>query len=212
MPACVSFTLQLTVAATSLPANLLNPLGLDAGTAVHVTSSGGFAALAQVPNNNPRLSVGTYSGMYAGKLATYVPQATYTIEGDGGADVGSFSIAATTPPPFTWTNKDGFTSIQISQPLTFTWTGGDPQGYVNIEALSYVNQTLGVNLRCVVPTTAGQFTIPARVLSTLPVSAAGSANIIGLTSYSAPATYMAPGLDLGTIGSTFTVNQATTFH
>ncbi len=84
------------------------------------------------------------------------------------------------------------------QPIT--WTGGDPSGSVEISGFSaLVNGTSETiaGFECTAPDSAGQFTIPAVVLLSLPAgSAATSLGSLSVGAVSAIKNFTATGLDL----------------
>lgn len=196
---CMATPYKATHITTALPPNLINPQGLDAGPSMQVVGRPGSVTMKLTPNV-PQLSLGVYSGMYGTDVPMgFLESGTETVQGTGGSDVGPFSVTIDAPPPFTWTNADSISTIRRDQPLTVTWTGGDPAGYVAIEGLSYVTASTGAGFGCYVPISAGQFTIPARLLSMLPASnETPGGSVIGLSSYSMPATFHVPEIDLGT--------------
>lgn len=117
---------------------------------------------------------------------------TYTItDGSGGSNVGSMSAAMTVPTSaqtFQWTNQSTVTAgaIPRNSPLTINWSGGDPNGYVDITAVSSTEQaavltpsatTPGILIECIAPVSAGSFTIPTYVLQSLP-STVGSQSTV----------------------------------
>ena len=72
----------------------------------------------------------------------------------------------TSPPPdpanpFTVTRSSG---------VTVTWTGGSANEFVELNGFSFTDNTdnLGAAFQCVVPASAGTFTIPPSVLLALP--------------------------------------------
>jgi hypothetical protein len=94
----------------------------------------------------------------------------YTVDnGNGSPQVGQFKAAITLPPPLTWTNKDGLNSQDRTQSLSVTWSGGiTDKEFVMIVGLSANQATAG--FLCTAQVSAGQFTVPAWVLSSLPAS------------------------------------------
>jgi hypothetical protein len=79
------------------------------------------------------------------------------------------------PRAAVWTNQSQIVKaapIDRTQPLTVNWTGGDANGYVIIEGTSTLgpqnNPTYSINFGCVVPATAGTFTIPPGILMGMP--------------------------------------------
>ncbi|HXM43270.1 MAG TPA: hypothetical protein VN924_18680 [Bryobacteraceae bacterium] len=113
---------------------------------------------------------------------------TYTVTGTGGANVGAFSAPITVTSAaasFKWTNQSSAASGEISRtsPLTITWTGGDPNGFVDITAISSTlasgiepaATTPGILVECIAPASAQTFTVPAYVLESLPSTANSTA-------------------------------------
>jgi len=95
--------------------------------------------------------------------------ATYTLAGAGGKQVGPFSIQTTFPSSFAVTNSSSLTSITRSQPLTINWTGsGFDTVLIDINTTSITStQTQAVILTCVIPASAGTYTVPVTALSYL---------------------------------------------
>jgi uncharacterized protein (TIGR03437 family) len=120
---------------------------------------------------------------------------TYTVAGTGGTAVGSLSapISVTSDAAsFKWTNQTSIvgtqaapTPIPRNQDLTITWTGGDPNGFVDITAVSSTLQsgltpsptTPGILVECMAPASAGTFTVPAYVLQSLPSTVSSTATV-----------------------------------
>jgi hypothetical protein len=109
----------------------------------------------------------------------------------GGSSVGGFTASidvSSGAAAFEWTNEKtvATSAIDRTQPLTITWTGGDPNGFIDITAIGstatasggpVTGVTPGTLVECLVPASAGTFTIPTFVLSALP-STQASASII----------------------------------
>jgi hypothetical protein len=114
----------------------------------------------------------------------------------------------------TWTNQAALASLDRTQPLTVTWSGGIPdKEFALIVGLSSNGQVTSGFL-CAENVSAGQFTVPAWVLSSLPATATFSnggqivpSGLLGVGK--APFTnvgrFTATGLDFGVI----TYEQAT---
>ena len=105
----------------------------------------------------------------------------YTVTGAGGSVVGPISAPITVSQAaasFSWTNQSSVTAgpIDRTTPLTITWSGGDPNGFVDITAVSSTLQSgvpsktgpPGVLAECIAAVGQGSFTIPAYVLESLP--------------------------------------------
>jgi 6-phosphogluconolactonase len=139
----------------------------------------------------------------------------YTVDnGTGTQAFGPFKAVLSMPPMLTWTNKDALSSLDRTQDLTVTWSGGLPdKEFALIVGLS-ANKQATTGFLCAEKVSAGQFTVPAWVLSSLPASATFTngnqvvpSGLIGVGS--APLTnvgrFSAPGFDFGV----FTYEQAT---
>jgi len=104
---------------------------------------------------------------------------TYTVTGTGGSGVGAISAPVSVSQAaaaFAWSNQTTITANPISRstPLEIDWTGGDPNGFVDITAVSStlasglpMPSTPGVLAECIAPASLGKFTIPTYVLQSL---------------------------------------------
>jgi hypothetical protein len=93
--------------------------------------------------------------------------------GSGGGEVGSFQASITVPATqFAWTNRDTIQKVDRSQDLTVTWTGGDDSQEV-VAILGHSGRrdkdVMGLFM-CAERPSAGQFTLPSWLLSTLPAN------------------------------------------
>ena len=175
---------------------------LDAGSPLSVKGPNGTATVPNNANGNGYgglVGGGTVSELLTGGeiapfflSSTYeISSGTYTVTVPGGSSVGGFTASidvTSAAAQFQWTNEKtvGTSAIDRSQPLTITWTGGDPNGFVDITAIGstatasggpVTGVTPGTLVECLVPASAGTFTIPTFVLSALP-STQASASII----------------------------------
>jgi uncharacterized protein (TIGR03437 family) len=134
--------------------------------------------------------------------------------GSGGPDVGAFkaSFSESLTTPLLWTNSSAITAIDRAKGQLITWTGGIPGSYVSIfgyssiyEAVPVAAGQLAYNVRfiCSAPLSAGQFTVPAAVLQSLPPTGTALGNLppsgngyLYVASGSIQR-FSAPGLDLG---------------
>lgn len=205
----------------------IKPTGLDAGTLINVNGPNGAKQLVKESN----LGKGLYGATLGGgtppqSTPLYLDQGSYAFDnGAGGADVKSFKFNLNVPPPLNWTNMASVGPVIRANGQKLTWTGGDPEGTVTISGYSIVllpnaNQNnptgVGALFTCHAPNSAGEFTIPAAVLLTLPPSAeiqiAPGVSIdlgsLSLASSSAPVTFSAPGIDYGFAGSSISSSIA----
>ncbi|MBN9660205.1 MAG: hypothetical protein J0H49_18605 [Acidobacteria bacterium] len=149
----------------------ITTVGLDAGP--QITSSG--------PNGNQsalRQSTQVVGFTYNAPNVpnTYLSPGRYSFTGPGGADVGSFSGTLDIVQDLVVTNNpDDFKVIDRNNGFTVRWTGGEPSTLLSIVGASItVNpqtaSTTGTAFVCIENTSAGQFTVPANILSQLPAS------------------------------------------
>jgi hypothetical protein len=131
----------------------------------------------------------------------------YTVDnGAGSPAVGAFKAALNLPPLLTWTNKDALASADRTQDLTVTWSGGvADKEYALIVGIS-VNGQATAGFLCAEKVSAGQFTVPAWVLSSIPASVAiteggqvvpGGLIAVGTASLPNVGRFTASGLNFG---------------
>ena len=140
----------------------------------------------------------------------YLVPGLYTVDHPAGENVGAFRATLTLPAPIQWTNRDSFSVVRRAQDLTFTWTGGDSaKEYVVVGANSFdTTREVGAGIACMERASAGRFTIPSWLLSTLPASSGlfpGTSlpkGMVGISTYTIvePARFQAQGIDVGYFG------------
>jgi hypothetical protein len=207
---------------------LTHVTALDAGT-VTLTGPAGTNLTNQViteGSNTYSYSIGTegisipgYGGN--GKILP----GTYTLNGAGGTDVGSFSnVSLNIGPAFTLSPALP-TTVTESAGLTLSWTGGNASDQVLIIGSSGVVTGTGTNsitssTEFVCTTTAGAktFTVPASILTQLPTVSAAQLNAgtgygdLAVTDSVTPTSFsptLASKDGGGTIPSTFTFSFIT---
>lgn len=128
----------------------------------------------------------------------------YGLTGNGGPEVGSFSVAANYPAAFTVTNWDAITGVNRGEPLTFNWTssGVDTVAFVIITAITTPPNTRTVVATCLADGKAGTFTVPVSVLARIPPSNVGSlsATTYNTEFFTAPLT-AGGDIDFGSFGA-----------
>ncbi len=100
--------------------------------------------------------------------------------GTGANAVGAFSADLTLPAPLTWTNMSSFSTVPRTAGLTVTWSGGASTDAVLITGASTMADRTGAGFYCLARQSDGQFTVPADVLSSLPVTAGSGEAATGL--------------------------------
>jgi uncharacterized protein (TIGR03437 family) len=173
---------------------------MDAGPALSVTGPGGTIELVYAPG----WSVGSDAPYF--NFRANFPPGQYTVTGPGGKDVAAFQATISIPsPPFQWINRDSIRTIERSQDLILTWSGGDPGSLVEITGFStrfnsnWENEFQSVGFQCTTLGSAGEFVVPAAILSLLP----SSGNVLPPGTLSVRQTtrarFQAGGLDFGFI-------------
>lgn len=179
------------VATLTNPYPNITSVGLDAGP--QITSSG--------PNGNQaalRQSIQVAGFTYNAPNVpnTYLAPGQYTLTGPGGADVGTFSGSLDIVQDLVVTNNpDDFKVIDRNNGFTVRWTGGEPSTVLTIVGASVTidpqtASSLGSAFVCIENTSAGQFTVPASILSQIPASGvigAGGFNFITRGTFSVTA-------------------------
>ncbi|MBK5293538.1 MAG: hypothetical protein JJE04_17915 [Acidobacteriia bacterium] len=178
---------------------------LDAGPSLTLTTPGGNRTLNKM------------SGFYFVDLgsSTIIPgiplpggtppvlePGSYSMAGNGGADVGAFRANTTLPANFLWTNQDTTTNVTRQRELNITWSGGNPSTDFVTMTGSSTSGGVGATFVCTERASAGQFNVPVEVLSSLPASATASgiptgSLSVGNSSAGAGSRFTAPGINVG---------------
>jgi uncharacterized protein (TIGR03437 family) len=188
----------------------MSPGQLDAGAGISIQGQ----STATVPQDYP--GYGYYYSMFNNPLVQFFWSGLpYTVSGPGGTKVGAFTVNDTTSVP-----KVYFSGIIAGQKLprssdlTVTWTGGDPNmqnGNVTIAGFSApTSENVSGNFMCTAPLSAGSFTIPKWVLSTMVPSGTAYVGIapypigyIWIGQFNNPVTFQPTGLDKGILMDEF---------
>ncbi len=186
-----------------------SPAQLDAGSLAVTWRS--TVSLSQM------FSAGYYQANLDSQSSTFLWSGNpYVVAGTGGAGVGAFSVSDTTA-----TGAVQFSNIVYAQKVPRTsdfqiqWTGGNSalqNGQVTIGGYSSATSdfTEASYFQCTAPLSAGQFAIPAWILSGLPSSGTGQNGAfsyplgwIWIGQYNKPTEFSATGLDRGIITDIF---------
>ncbi|MBZ5607986.1 MAG: hypothetical protein LAP38_07010 [Acidobacteriia bacterium] len=163
-------------------------VGLDGGTTFTITG----------PNGSTQVTGGEAGGVGETISATgaFLVPGTYTIKGNGGADIGPFTATTTFPQVPKLTSPTDNASVTRSNGMTVTWNGGEPNGSVRIVVSSAFDNsfTAGRQAFCKAPAKAGTFAVPPYIMTALPVG-----NFGGIVLQPAPAAvpFTASGVPLG---------------
>lgn len=204
--------------------DVVRPVELDAGPVINVNGPKGAKQLTRQQGGvyAATLSSGgpNIPGIPGGGTAVeYLDPGTYRIDngsgGSGANAVGAFTASITIPQLLNWTNMDAVETVNRAAGQQITWTGGDPNGYVYIFGLSSsgasANSVSSV-FYCTERTSAGQFTIPSYVLSTLPATTGQNFGFLSVNNVVNPVSFTAPGLDVGAITATAGASKTVTFR
>ena len=192
---------------TCVVANKANPVtpytypsGLDAGT-VSLSAPQGKTTLTETTGSPTR---------YTADLgANYLAPGNYSFSATG-KDVPGFTLPVTIPTLPTWMTPTS-TTIDRSSPLTISWTPGAKNTYVEIQGVSYTDNThtIGATFSCLAAADATSFTVPANILEQLPAGAFGELIFApGLL----PENFLASGLALAVIQANFQTVEYVTFQ
>jgi hypothetical protein len=119
---------------------------------------------------------------------------SFMFQATAGTQVGGFTTSVNFPTPLLqWTNQAADATITRSAGVTVTWTGGSSGTYVTISGTSS-NASVSGYFVCIAPVGAGQFTVPAYVLLTLPASS-GNPGSLFVENSTVPQSFVATGLD-----------------
>jgi hypothetical protein len=193
------------ITALTNPYPNLTSAGLDAGP--QITSNGMNGVQSALRQSN-QVSGFTYNA--TGVPNTYLDAGRYTLSGPGGVDVGAFSGTLDIVPDLVvGNNPDDFKVINRGGGITVRWTGGESSTVLTISGSSgsvnlQTGAVSGAAFVCIQNVSAGQFTVPANILSQLPASpviGAGGFNIVtrgtfSVTARGKGARFTVPGLDL----------------
>jgi uncharacterized protein (TIGR03437 family) len=200
---CVVTTITINIGSATV-SGLQTTTPLNAGP--QVTLNGPDGALVLMPVD------GFYSESFTtGSLPAIIPSTggTFTFNnGSGGPDVGAFTatVNQSITNPLVWTNMASITSVNRASGVQVTWTGGIQGSFVEIiggsELLTSTDTSniVSTSFACTAPVSAGQFTVPAAVLESLPASTSidgiSEGGSLGIYDYYSQE-FTAPGLDLG---------------
>ncbi len=157
---------------------------LDAG-AVTITGPAGSSLTNQaLTKTNNVYSYSTSEGIsLPGQASFTLPAGSYTLNGAGGNDVGSFNASIALASALSVTGGLPST-VTKSAGLTLNWTGGNASDLVEIIGSSSStsgsgSSTVTSTTTFICLTTAGQktFTVPASILTQLPSTSTGSLEV-----------------------------------
>ena len=179
---------------------------LVAGPQLTVTGPNGSQPISQA-------SGGSYFSILGGSIPApgqpstpvFLDPGFYSVNGQGGQDIGIFAANLTVAAPISWTNRDAAAQVDRSQGVTVSWTGGGGGAFpaVLIEGGNLDTQANSAAVfECVVPLSAGSFTVPPSVLSSIPASNGQQTfGFVFVGAAPSGATFTASGIDAGAIFS-----------
>ena len=171
---------------------------LDAGTVTINGPAGSSLSNQVLTKTNNTYNISSTEGFSVpGQLNFTLPAGTYTLNGGGGPDVGSFNVSETLSSPLTVTGGLP-SSVNRGTALTLNWTGGNPSDSVEIVGSSSTTTgtgsnavTTSVSFICLTTVAPGTFTVPTSVLGQLPASAANSPGLLEVATGNLSSTFTA---------------------
>jgi len=179
---------------------------LNAGTPLTLSGGGKAAKNLPRPTTNARnfQPLGyTYTGSLVPSSLMLTP-GTFTLNGPGGTDVGSFTASLSFPAGLTWTNRDQTLVIDRTKGFTVNWTG-QPQGHTAIIFGGNVDLPANAtSLFVCVSAGSGSFTVPATALGNIAPTRTSllqskGAVWVGSLPIANPGSFTATGLDVGAL-------------
>lgn len=188
---------------------------LDAGASFGITrlSDNAMRTVSLSGEDAASLLVGTDNPLLLAGLGLSVPPlflngGTFRLSGNGGSEVGGWSVDATLPPPVVWSNQASFGTINLGSNQTFTWSGGNNTQIIQALLLNVTKadteHPIATGVICLGYPPDGGVTIPSALLSGIaastPPNAEGDATsigfgLVGATQFMGIATFNAEGLD-----------------
>jgi uncharacterized protein (TIGR03437 family) len=188
---------------------------LDAG-AFSITGPKGVNAPLPLPTGFQAAHFGSAWSGTSLPNQLYLDPGGYTVAAAGGADVQAFQTNLSIPGPFNWTNRDQLGIIDRSQPLNIAWSGAaSGQSLAIVAAATDLPTNSSAVVLCVAPAGASSFSVPAAILSELPVSRSNpnqSKAVFYLTNLpiSNATRFSAPGLDAAAVMSIYMSGKTVT--
>lgn len=198
---CMVSSVPIVVVASFRTSNYFQsgPMGLDAGPSISLLS---FVSPSPV-------TMAGAAGYYAtptdssGNGPAFLAGGPWTLAVPGGPGLQAFNVSFLVPTIPQWTNAAQFAGATISRanPLTVTWTGGGPSDTVTITgtSLNYDTSSAAFSTQqafvCSAPASAGTFTVPPSILSSMHPQAATAGQYsasLGLSLVSRLASFNAP--------------------
>jgi uncharacterized protein (TIGR03437 family) len=162
----------------------VTPIGLNTGTIMVTGPDGTPVTLTAVPGS---------PGIQAGTLTSIPSTGGAFLFTSSIGQVGAFTTTVSFPNPLLiWTNQSAAVTVNRFQGLSINWTGGSPGTYVTISGSSSSGSATS-NYVCLVPQSAGTFTVPSYVLLGLPAGT-GTTTVQDTTNFMP---FAATGLDFG---------------
>jgi len=161
----------------------------DAGTQLVLKGPIGTRVMSNVSNGEYQVPLGS------GFVTLQLPFGTYIVTGSGGQDIGAFTASLIGGSNLRWTNKDEIGVVDRTHSLTVTWTGSNLAGYVLFGGAASGAGT-GAAFACVESAQKGTFTVPAYVLSAMPMASSDKGYLF-LVAHPLQNPFSATGIDAG---------------
>jgi len=166
-----------TIRPDSLASALIAELGGDG------LAAGAELSAVQGKNHQVIPGEGGTAGYYRARLGSYrnkpkklfLEPGRFVFSGQGGTDVGAFSVSVESPAPFEWVNRGQIFVVDRNRALPLTWRkqASGQRTIILATNVDQVTTAIGTCL-CTAPPGATRFEIPAGLLENIPASSAVS--------------------------------------
>lgn len=185
---------------STLPFDPIDPQTISGGT---LTLGSPRRSVSLNPNRN-----GFYSLRLGDERTPFFEPGEYSLSnGRGGVDVGALTAKLTIGDPFQWTNENEVPEVvSRDKDLVLKWSGTQPEDNVLIYGGGAPDFNGGSMFICNAKGSAGEFTVPAQILASLPKLDFFESTVDGdfggsiwlvRTPPLAASTFSAEGLDIG---------------
>ena len=146
------------------------------------------------------------TGQYSATLSatgSFFSGGTYTVAGAAGRDVGGFTTRFTISATPSWSSQEQFSvqnaGVTRANGVVINWNGSSTSYYVEIDGRASTDGTAtgpGATFSCLIPSSAGTFTIPPSVLLAMPATVYGEIDFKPTLN---PVPFAASGLTYGSL-------------
>lgn len=145
--------------------------GLDAGPRLLLRRGGVTRPVPLIGGGYYRMRLGEKHGKEKADRPLFLDPGPIQVDVPGGRDVRAFTMNASAPAEFDWTDREQTDSIDRAHGFTIHWKAGAPEQSMFLIAgnVDQITTALGVCL-CALKPSEGQFTVPPAMLANVPAS------------------------------------------